>query len=136
MTVKRIEAAGQLLAIYLTGDDWPQGLAFYSDDADYVQVGTWNYERGKTLLAHRHKKALREAERTQEVIFVKQGAVKADIYDGTDILVETVQMRAGDVLILLNGGHGYHILEDDTQVLEIKNGPYPGPEADRERLKK
>ena len=25
---------------------------------------------------------------------------------------------------MLSGGHGYEVLEDDTKVLEIKNGPY------------
>ena len=37
-------------------------------------------------------------------------------------------------MICLEGGHGYEILEDNTRVLEIKNGPYPGPEKDRRRL--
>jgi hypothetical protein len=35
---------------------------------------------------------------------------------------------------LLRGGHGYEILEDGTQVLEVKNGPYLGPDVDRRRL--
>ena len=37
--------------------------------------------------------------------------------------------------MLLRGGHGYEILEDGTQVLEVKNGPYLGPDVDRRRLK-
>ena len=40
----------------------------------------------------------------------------------------------GDVVILLRGGHGYDIIEDGTQVLEIKNGPYLGAEVDRRRI--
>ena len=40
----------------------------------------------------------------------------------------------GDILILLTGGHGYEILTEGTQVLEVKNGPYVGAEADRRRL--
>jgi hypothetical protein len=134
MKVKKIEAGGQTLAVLLAGDDWPEGLAFYSDDSDFVQVGTWNYDKGKTLLAHKHKTSLREADRTQEVIFVKEGSIRADVYDLEDVLVEEIQMCKGDVLILLSGGHGYQILENGTKVLEIKNGPYPGPERDRERL--
>jgi hypothetical protein len=40
----------------------------------------------------------------------------------------------GDILILLQGGHGYEILEDGTQVLEVKNGPYIGADLDRRRF--
>jgi hypothetical protein len=41
----------------------------------------------------------------------------------------------GDVLALFNGGHGYEVLEDNTRVLEVKNGPYLGPEVDRRKIK-
>ena len=40
----------------------------------------------------------------------------------------------GEVIILLRGAHGYEILEDNTQVLEFKNGPYLGAEIDRKRI--
>lgn len=35
---------------------------------------------------------------------------------------------------MMNGGYGYRILEDNTKVIEIKNGPYLGAEKDRRRL--
>jgi hypothetical protein len=31
----------------------------------------------------------------------------------------------------MNGGHDYTILEDDTRILEIKNGPFLGREIDK-----
>ena len=46
-------------------------------------------------------------------------------------------LSAGDIdeaMALLRHGHGYEILENDTRVLEIKNGPYPGAERDRVRF--
>ena len=48
--------------------------------------------------------------------------------------VEKLIAKEGDTLILLRGGHGYKVLEDGTQVLEIKNGPYVGAEKDRRRI--
>jgi len=56
------------------------------------------------------------------------------VYDQAGRAVEEIVAREGDLLIMLRGGHGYEIIEDDTQVLEVKNGSYPGPEADRTRL--
>ena len=35
---------------------------------------------------------------------------------------------------MLRGAHGYDILENGTQVLEVKNGPYVGAELDRKRI--
>ena len=48
--------------------------------------------------------------------------------------VETLQVRQGEILVLLESGHGYFIKEEDTNVLEIKNGPYLGAEIDRRRI--
>ena len=43
-----------LLAKLILGDSWNQGLSFYSDEKDFIQVGTWKYNSGKELLAHKH----------------------------------------------------------------------------------
>ena len=59
---------------------------------------------------------------------------KAEIYDLEEKPVEKLLIQKGDILILLESGHGYHILEDNTKVLEIKNGPYLGAEIDRHRI--
>jgi hypothetical protein len=57
--------------------------------------------------------------------------VRLDIYDKEDRLLESLQLATGDFAVLLVGGHGYEILEEDTEVVEVKNGPYPGLEADK-----
>lgn len=48
--------------------------------------------------------------------------------------IDSFVVKAGDILILLECGHGYKILEDNTKVLEIKNGPYLGADVDRRRI--
>ncbi len=60
--------------------------------------------------------------------------MKADIYSEKIQLVESLELRKNDALILLRGGHGFEIIDDDTQVLEVKNGPYLGADKDRERI--
>jgi hypothetical protein len=40
-------------------------------------------------------------------------------------MVVTREMHVGDILIAVSGGHGFRVLED-TVLLEIKQGPYPG----------
>ena len=114
--------------------NWTENLSFYSQDQEYIQVGTWNYNKGKELPAHEHNIVPRTSDKTQEVIYIKQGSILVRIYGSDKKLVEEITLKKGDTLIALNGGHGYTILEDSTQVLEIKNGPYPGAEKDRTRF--
>ncbi len=135
MTEEEItDANGERLAIYFPSSSWEKGLTFLSDDADFIQVGIWGYNSGIKLQPHLHNEVRREITRTQEAIFVKSGRVAAYVFDEEEKLVRKIELGSGDILILLKGGHGYEILEDNTYVLEIKNGPYPGAEVDRRRI--
>lgn len=135
MAVTEIKQGELVLARHIPASvAWSGGLQFFSPEGDYQQVGTWGYEQGKTLLAHSHKEVSREVLWTQEVLYIRAGRVRAEIYDAADQKVAELEAGAGDILVLLRGGHGYHILENGTQVLEIKNGPYVGADADRRRL--
>lgn len=114
--------------------DRPQGLTPYSDDCDYVQVLSWEYAAGKQLQSHRHLRAPRTTTHTQEAIVVLSGRVQATIFDRNRSVAGQCEVGSKEALVLLSGGHGYEILEDNTRILEIKNGPYPGADVDRERL--
>ena len=136
MTVTEIKENEIVLAKHVPAElAWAGGLNFFSADEEYVQVGTWGYDSGKELLAHSHNEVSREVLWTQEVLYIRKGKILAEVYNTSDEKVAEFEATEGDVVILLHGGHGYHILEDDTQVLEIKNGPYVGANADRRRLK-
>ena len=133
---RTIEACWKRLAIYLPASSWAEGLNFLTNDGDFIQVGTWGYEKGVKPAPHIHNEVRREVTRTQELIFIRSGRVAAYIYDEAEKPVERLELEPGDVLILLRGGHGYEVLEDGTRVLEVKNGPYLGPEMDRRRIEK
>ncbi|MEI6212024.1 MAG: hypothetical protein WCR06_10420 [bacterium] len=134
--MKRMEyrdATGTLLAYKMPAEPEP-GLTPYSDDTDFIQALHWRYDSGKRLQAHEHLCVPRAATHTQEVIVVLRGRVRTTVYDDAHTPVAVVEVAAGEAMALLRHGHGYEILEDDTRVLEIKNGPYPGAEADRVRF--
>jgi hypothetical protein len=113
---------------------WKDGLNFFSKDEDFIQVGVWGYAAGNELKAHIHNEVKREVRWTQEVLFVHKGKIRANIFNTNKEKVAELDVNAGDIIILLRGGHGYYILEDGAQVLEVKNGPYMGAEVDRRRL--
>ena len=135
MSVVEIKEGEMVLARHIPANvAWNEGLSFFSQDSEYMQVGVWGYEAGKQLKAHIHNEVAREVLWTQEVLFVRRGKIQANIYDANENKIAELVVSAGDVIILLRGGHGYDILEDGTQVLEVKNGPYVGPELDRRRI--
>lgn len=124
-----------VLARHIVLDDIKNGLNFFSKDSDFLQVGIWgNYENGKILNSHIHNLADRIINRTHEVLYVMEGSIKADIYDLNRNFVETITISKGEILVLMECGHGYEVTSDNTYVLEIKNGPYLGADIDRVRF--
>lgn len=134
--VVEIKEGDLVLARHIPADvAWQDGLNFFSQDNDFIQVGIWGYSAGRELKPHIHNEVKREVLWTQEVLFVRKGKIRANIFDTAENKISEIEVNTGDVIILLRGGHGYEILEEGTQVMEVKNGPYVGPELDRKRLK-
>jgi hypothetical protein len=44
-----------------------------------------------------------------------------------------VVLNSGDTILLASGGHGFEMLED-TEMLEIKQGPYSGVTNDKTHI--
>ncbi len=129
-----IEKDGVVLARHILEEDWNEGLNFFSEDSEYIQLGAWSYDEGKELLAHVHNEVPRQINRTYEVLYIRKGKIRAKIYTLQEEPVCEFDVKEGELLVLLECGHGYTILEDGTKVIEIKNGPYLGADVDRRRI--
>lgn len=134
MKVEEIKDRDTVLALIVRGEEWEEGLNFVSSNEDFLQIGVWWYDKEKVLEPHIHLNAPRLISHTQEVVFVKEGRIRANIYTQKEKFLISVELKAGDIISLLKGGHGYEILEEDTKILEVKNGPYVGPDKDRKRI--
>jgi hypothetical protein len=122
---------GETAVIFHKKDEWKEGLDFLTPNEYFIQAGTWWYQKGKDLRAHEHIVNERTAVKTQEVIVIISGKVRVDLYDGNKKIYHQEVLVAGDMGIILKGGHGYHILEDNTKVIEVKNGPFISVEKDK-----
>ena len=67
----------------------------------------------------------------QESWFVYKGKIKVFHYDIDDSFLGTHELNQGEMNVTLLGGHTFEVLEDDTIVLEQKNGPYYGQALDK-----
>ncbi len=132
--MRDISKNNTVLARHILEADVKSGLNFFSNDEEFIQVGVWEYNTGKELNKHIHNKFEREINRTYEVLYIIEGSIRAFIYDIDENFVEELVVNKGEILILLESGHGYEIMSESTRVLEVKNGPYYGPEKDRYRF--
>ena len=68
---------------------------------------------------------------TQETWFVIKGSIKVFHYDLNNELLNTEILKKGFLNITLKGAHTLEIMENDTIIMEHKNGPYFGFEKDK-----
>jgi quercetin dioxygenase-like cupin family protein len=130
--IEHIAEGDTVLAYILRQELAPTGTMFLTPEGSNVQVGFVVYPAGAEIPGHLHRPIERQIRGTFEVLVVKKGRCEVDIYTDNRKLVTTRELRPGDVLVALKGGHGFRLLED-TVFLEIKQGPYSGTE-EKERV--
>lgn len=136
MKINYIKDGSLTIAIHIPAknNNWPVGTSFLTDNDTYIQAATQNYTSGKVIASHKHLEYQRVVKKTQEVLFIKKGKMRAEFFSRKEKKIKTLLLVAGDIIILLAGGHGYKMLSPKTEFLEIKNGPYISEEIDRERI--
>lgn len=132
--MREIKLEGERIAIFHKARDWQEGLDFLTPDETFIQAGTWWYQKGKDLRSHEHIINERIVERTQETIVILSGKVRVDLYGENKEIFHQEELSAGDVGIILKSGHGYHIMENGTKIVEVKNGPFICVEKDKKFL--
>jgi hypothetical protein len=60
---------------------------------------------------------------TQEVLIIRQGALRADLFSEDRQYLASVDLGPGDAIVLNSGGHGFFASED-CLFIEVKQGPY------------
>jgi uncharacterized protein with PhoU and TrkA domain len=123
--VEIISWADQRLAYIIRAELSPQHTTFLTPPEFKQQVGFVVYPRGGEIQRHVHRQIERRLTGTSEVLVIRSGRCEIDIYNDQRELVATRELRAGDVMLMVGGGHGFRMLED-TVFLEVKQGPYTG----------
>ena len=124
---EEIRHEGELLAIIIRSEASPAATRFHTPPELNLQLGFVVYPAGSEIARHSHRRIERSIVGTNEVLLVRKGRCEIDLYGGARELVATRELRAGDVVLLGGGGHGFRVLED-TVFLEVKQGPYYGAE--------
>ena len=121
-----------LLGIIIRAEYKCDDIVFFTDNNSSQQLGYMQRPKNYVIKPHRHNLVHREVHLTQEVLYIKSGCLRVDFYNNEQCYLESRILRKGDVVLLSDGGHGFHMLEQ-TEIIEIKQGPYCG-EKDKVRF--
>lgn len=128
-----IDGGEGLLAIILRGDS---GVSrnripmFVTEQDNPLQVGIIQYDADDQVTPHRHLPHKRTTERTQEVLIVRSGTIAVTVYTSDGMFVDTVTLVRGDVIVLIGGGHSLRSISE-SEIVEVKSGPYAGRDMDK-----
>jgi hypothetical protein len=104
---------------HITDNSWP------------LQIIVLERNPGGTTLPHYHvpTEALPDLPTRHQVLICQSGKARVGIFTRQGRPLGEVIMRANDVVLLLEG-HEVEFLERGTRLIEIKQGPFPGTDAD------
>jgi len=122
-----------LIAVIIRTEYQAEGITFFTPSEFSQQLAYIKHRKGHTIEPHIHNLVPREVKYTQEVLFVKKGKVKVDLYTHERRFLQSVVLKGGDTILLASGGHGFKMLEP-TEMIEVKQGPYAG-ERDKTKFK-
>lgn len=130
--VDKIAFDGKEYAVVIRSSFKDEGIHFFTPGDYSQQLGYMNRPKGYCIAPHIHNIVLREIQLTQEVLVVKKGKVLVKFFSHEKKELGETVINSGDVILLAYGGHGFEFLEE-TEMIEIKQGPYIG-ERDKVRF--
>ena len=130
--IERIKLNDQVLSVIIRANYKSNGIEFFTPDDFSQQLAYMNRPKNYVIPPHVHNPVQRNVSLTQEVLFIKSGKVRVDYYDDEKNYLESKILNQGDVVLLASGGHGFQMIED-SEIIEVKQGPYSG-EMDKVRF--
>jgi mannose-6-phosphate isomerase-like protein (cupin superfamily) len=113
------------IALIIRADYEKPGIQFFTPGNFSQQVAIMKHPKGFQIAAHVHNLLVRQVLYTQEVLIIRSGKVKVNLYSSSKEFIESRVLNKGDVILLCGGGHSFEMLEE-TSMIEVKQGPYAG----------
>lgn len=123
---------GALLAMIIYDSFSEPGVHFFTAPELSQQIAYMSHPKGRQIDAHIHNRLEHKVYHTQEVLVIKKGVLRVDFYDDQYCYLESRILEKGDVILLISGGHGFEV-QEDVEMIEIKQGPYRG-DVDKTRF--
>lgn len=124
---KKITHKSRMVALVVYGRQLKQeGVHFLTDELNALQIGTHNVKKGKKYNLHYHVlDKFITVKSIQEILYVVEGKILVTLTTKKGVSIDRVELKSGDSILLIDEAHEIEVLED-TQLFEVKQGPYPG----------
>lgn len=123
--MEQVQYDGKIIAIIIPAEFSEKGIHFFTPNEFSQQLAYMKRPGGYKIDAHTHNKIQREVFYTLETLFIRKGKIKIDFYSDDKKYIDQRILKTGDVVLLASGGHGFTMLEE-TEMIEVKQGPYAG----------
>src|SRR4029450_10689242 len=98
------------LAYIIRGKLMPDKTTFLTPPDFNQQGGFVVYPAGGVIPRHVHRPLERHLAGTSEVLGVRQGHCEIDVENDARQLAAARELRAGDIMLMAGGGHGFRVL--------------------------
>lgn len=123
--IQEIYDKNEQIALIIKNNYSNNGLNFLTQENSIQQVAYISQKKNTVINAHIHSQIQRTIVGTPEVLFIKEGKIRLDLYTQDKKYIESTILETGDIAILQYGGHGIKCLEN-SKFIEVKQGPYLG----------
>jgi mannose-6-phosphate isomerase-like protein (cupin superfamily) len=123
--VEEIRHDGEMHALIVRAEYREPGISFFTPHDLSQQLAYMRHAAGKIIDPHFHNPVARTVIYTQETLFIRRGRLRVDFFDNDQQFLQSRELKAGDAILLIKGGHGFEVLEE-IEMIEVKQGPYAG----------
>ena len=124
---------GKIIAIVVRKDFKKEGVNFISDPDFPLQLGISNYKKSEEIKAHFHIENEIKINKIQEIVYIKKGKTLVNLYNKEGFNFKSIELTSGDIIFFVEGGHGFKMIEE-TDIIEVKQGPYFGRDKDKRMI--
>lgn len=126
MDTKTVSSDNQVIAHVFYHNIRAEGVKFLTPDTYTLQLGLIEHKAGKIIRDHIHRQDIKyKVDTTQEFLYIESGKVLIKLFNLKWEEIEQLVLTKGDFILFVGGGHGLEII-DNSRIIEIKQGPYPG----------
>ncbi|UKT63333.1 hypothetical protein [Pedobacter mucosus] len=121
--IERIVKDSIVFAIIIRSEYKSEGIEFFTPTEFSQQLGYMNRKKGYVINAHKHRDSEVTISKLFETLVVKSGSTLVSFFDENDLYFQDTTINKGDVILFTGYGHQFEMLED-TEIIEVKQGPY------------
>lgn len=130
MAFEAVERDGIRFAEIIWADTSVDSSTFFSPAASSFQFGIMAHGADFVEPAHSHHSQDRHITDVQQAIVLQKGVLAVDFYVPDGTCFRTVELHAGDAILLVHGAHAVRVLEE-VRAISVKQGPFLGDKADK-----